>query len=149
MHSSEWPNRTLKSRDKGCRFPGCTHKRFVDAHHIEHWAAGGETKLGNLVQLCRTHHRMVHEGGVGLTIDKKGTLIFTRADGAVLEAGPQLPAAHPDALQRTHEQLGLRIDHKTGVPHVTDMVMDYDMGVMGLLRRDGRLYPSFEPKWDR
>ena len=28
----------LKLRDGGCRFPGCTRYRFVDAHHIRHWA---------------------------------------------------------------------------------------------------------------
>ena len=26
--------RALRSRDRGCVFPGCTNKRFVDAHHI-------------------------------------------------------------------------------------------------------------------
>ncbi|MHB8476836.1 MAG: HNH endonuclease signature motif containing protein [Steroidobacteraceae bacterium] len=49
--------RALNSRDGGCSFPGCTHQRYVDAHHIEHWAEGGETKLANLVTLCRLHHR--------------------------------------------------------------------------------------------
>ncbi len=58
--------RALKSRDQGCVFPGCTHKRYVDGHHIEHWADGGETKLSNLVSLCRFHHRAVHEGGRAL-----------------------------------------------------------------------------------
>ena len=33
--------RALVVRDGGCRFPGCTHTRFVDGHHIEHWADGG------------------------------------------------------------------------------------------------------------
>jgi hypothetical protein len=56
--------RALNSRDGGCRFPGCTHQRYVDAHHIEHWAEGGETKLSNLVTLCRLHHRLVHEGEI-------------------------------------------------------------------------------------
>ena len=37
--------RALWSRDKGCVFPGCSHKRFVDAHHIRHWSAGGETQF--------------------------------------------------------------------------------------------------------
>jgi hypothetical protein len=41
--------RALRSRDGGCRFPGCTHERFVDAHHIEHWADGGETSIDNPV----------------------------------------------------------------------------------------------------
>ena len=37
--------RALWSRDKGCVFPGCSHQRFVDAHHIRHWSAGGETQF--------------------------------------------------------------------------------------------------------
>ncbi len=37
--------RALKRRDGGCRFPGCTCTRFVDAHHIRHWADGGETSM--------------------------------------------------------------------------------------------------------
>ncbi|MGH9603424.1 MAG: DUF222 domain-containing protein, partial [Terriglobales bacterium] len=56
--------RALNSRDRGCRFPGCTHKKYTDAHHIKHWAKGGETKMSNLVTLCRFHHRKVHEGEV-------------------------------------------------------------------------------------
>ena len=28
--------RALKLRDRGCRFPGCTHTRFVDGHHVKH-----------------------------------------------------------------------------------------------------------------
>lgn len=56
--------RALNSRDRGCRFPGCTFTRYVDGHHVKHWAHGGETKLSNLVTLCRFHHRLVHEGQV-------------------------------------------------------------------------------------
>ena len=55
--------RALKRRDKGCCFPGCEQIHYVDAHHIRHWAHGGETKLDNLVSLCRYHHRQLHEGG--------------------------------------------------------------------------------------
>jgi hypothetical protein len=40
--------RLLNARGKGCRLPGCTYTRFVDAHHIHHWADGGETKPSNL-----------------------------------------------------------------------------------------------------
>lgn len=58
--------RALRARDRGCRFPGCEKHRFVDAHHIEHWARGGETALENLVLLCRRHHQLVHEGGYGV-----------------------------------------------------------------------------------
>ena len=54
--------RALEAGDRGCRFPGCG-LRFTDAHHVRHWADGGETKLENLVLLCRFHHRLVHEEG--------------------------------------------------------------------------------------
>jgi hypothetical protein len=55
--------RALNSRDQGCVFPGCTHRKYVDGRHVHHWAEGGETKLGNLVSLCRFHDGQVHEGG--------------------------------------------------------------------------------------
>jgi len=54
--------RALEVRDRGCRFPGCG-LRFTDAHHIKHWADGGDTKLGNLLLLCSHHHRLLHEEG--------------------------------------------------------------------------------------
>jgi hypothetical protein len=61
--------RALDHRDGGCRFPGCGN-RFCDAHHIKHWADGGETRLENLVLLCRRHHRAVHEEGFGVEISR-------------------------------------------------------------------------------
>jgi hypothetical protein len=50
--------RALRARDDGCRFPGCTNRFYIDGHHIEHWANGGETSLANRVQLCRYHHHL-------------------------------------------------------------------------------------------
>ena len=55
--------KALDARDHHCRFPGCdTPAIWADAHHIEHWADGGPTKLFNLILLCRRHHRFLHEG---------------------------------------------------------------------------------------
>ena len=53
----------LVVRDRTCAFPGCdTPTSRCDAHHIEHWADGGPTSLGNLVLLCRYHHqRVIHD----------------------------------------------------------------------------------------
>jgi hypothetical protein len=51
--------RALEVRDRGCRFPGCG-LRFTDAHHVVHWANGGDTSLQNLLLLCARHHRAVH-----------------------------------------------------------------------------------------
>jgi hypothetical protein len=68
--------RALKARDGGCRFPGCTNHKFVDGHHIIHWADGGETSLENLVLLCRHHHHLVHEGGFDCKRSKDGEIFF-------------------------------------------------------------------------
>lgn len=38
----------LEARDRGCRFPSCG-LRFTDAHHVRHWADGGETSLPKLL----------------------------------------------------------------------------------------------------
>ena len=73
--------RALRARDKGCSFPGCHHKRFVDAHHIQHWSAGGETSLDNLMLLCSRHHRLVHEGGFCIERDFQDRWFFKRPDG--------------------------------------------------------------------
>lgn len=73
--------RALKARDKSCRFPGCANSRYMDAHHIKHWADGGETKPSNLLSLCRFHHRAVHEGGIRIERLDDGALRFVYADG--------------------------------------------------------------------
>jgi hypothetical protein len=56
--------RALRTRDKGCRFPGCDRPvDWTNPHHIVHWARGGPGNLPNLILLCFYHHRLVHEGG--------------------------------------------------------------------------------------
>jgi hypothetical protein len=56
--------RALRTRDKGCRWPGCDRQvNWSTPHHIDFWARGGPNKLPNLVLLCYFHHRLVHEGG--------------------------------------------------------------------------------------
>jgi uncharacterized protein DUF222/HNH endonuclease len=55
--------RQLRSRDGGCVIDGCSNTRWLQAHHKHHWAHGGRTDEQNLVTICGSHHRMVHEGG--------------------------------------------------------------------------------------
>jgi hypothetical protein len=76
--------RALWSRDRGCSFPGCHHTRYVDAHHIHHWAAGGDTSLDNLTLLCTHHHKLLHEGGFEIGRDGGGAIYFRRPDGRVI-----------------------------------------------------------------
>jgi hypothetical protein len=85
--------RALDSRDGGCRFPGCENRRWVDAHHIHHWAKGGETSLDNLVVLCRHHHRLVHEGGFSVRRPPTGELEIRRPDGRLIAPSPPLSSS--------------------------------------------------------
>jgi hypothetical protein len=86
--------RALHIRDGGCRFPGCTNRAFVEAHHIEHWAHGGETSLENTVLLCGRHHRMVHEEGFRIDRYSDGTLMFIEPRGDAIEDAP--PSLRPE-----------------------------------------------------
>jgi hypothetical protein len=90
--------RAVRRRDRGCRFPGCENHRFVDAHHIEHWARGGETSLENLVLLCRTHHRLVHEGGYSVERLADGELRFRYPWGGPIPNSPRAPAGDLEQL---------------------------------------------------
>ena len=122
--------RALRSRDAGCRFPGCTHERYVDAHHIEHWADGGETKLSNLVTLCRLHHRLVHEGQIRIETPPEGGWRFVRPDGRHYEVIRRTaPAYTGEELAHTHAELGIHIDRDTAATRWRGERMDYELGV--------------------
>jgi hypothetical protein len=81
--------RAVRARDNNrCVFPGCNNRRFLDCHHIEHRAHGGETCVGNLMSLCTKHHTLVHEGGFRIRKDFLDKWAFIRPDGiAIPDAG--------------------------------------------------------------
>ena len=89
--------RALKARDDGCRFPGCTHKHFIDGHHIKHWADGGETSMENLVQLCRFHHRLVHERGFTCERTDDGRIVFSNPLGTEIARSCYMPSIPIDS----------------------------------------------------
>ena len=122
--------RALRRRDRGCRFPGCENHRFVDAHHIEHWARGGETSMDNLVLLCRRHHRLLHEGGYLVERLPAGKLRFRYPWGEPLPDAPRPPPGSLDCL----------FERNGGPPVGTDSYrsgagdrMDLDLTVKALL----------------
>ena len=129
--------RALDRRDGGCRFPGCTTRHHVDAHHIRHWADGGETRLDNLLLLCRHHHRLVHEGGYDLELDISGEPVFTSPQGGVIPSGPETRfSGNVFALTTANRRDGDDIGPRTLVPRWQGEKMDDGMAVEGLLRRE-------------
>jgi hypothetical protein len=133
--------RALASRDKGCVFPGCTHTRYVDGHHIRHWADGGETRLSNLVTLCRFHHRAVHEGGLQVERCDDGAWRFTNPRGESLlgcSPGHTAPLAHWTQVVQANEQRGLQISARTAATGWRGERMDYGIAIDALLYRTAR-----------
>ena len=123
--------RALQLRDSHCRFPGCTSRHFLDAHHIQHWADGGETKVDNLVHLCKHHHRLLHEGGYQMVHESNGALSFMTPSGNRICEYPQ-PLTSDLNLKDIHQQAGLDIGPKTAVPNWHGEVMDLDLAVSGM-----------------
>ena len=60
---------------------------------MRHWANGGETTLANLVLLCPTHHRLVHEGEFGVRRLNDGAFRFTLNGAGVGPSKPSEPSA--------------------------------------------------------
>ncbi len=74
--------RALEARDRTCRYPGRNHARWLDAHHIVHWADGGETNLENLVLLCSHPHKLLHDGEIQILRRRDEGHFFAHADGS-------------------------------------------------------------------
>jgi hypothetical protein len=127
--------RALRAREDGCRFPGCTHRRFLHAHHIKHWARGGETKLENLVNLCSHHHRLVHEGGFAVERTGPRSIRFCRPDGRPIPAAGACTRASGPTLRQQNRERGAPIDAFTCMPRSAGDPLDYGIAVEGLLAR--------------
>lgn len=128
--------RALEARDEGrCRFPGCENRRWVDAHHIRHWARGGETKLDNLVLLCGHHHRLVHEGGFGVTRRADGELRFHRPDGREVPTVPSPTRGDLGELRAWNRAARAGPQPNSLLPLGRGEPFDEELAVAGLLAR--------------
>jgi len=154
-------SRALAIRDGGCQFPGCCEHNYVEGHHIKHWADGGDTKLDNLVTLCRYHHRELHKGSFFLSLkpevvkstdskairfaerlcfsklDRYFDAPFNRSENFVIAANSaKFTCACCDSteLGKTIPSLIYNaIDEKTAVTKWTGESMDLGMAIDGLL----------------
>jgi hypothetical protein len=133
--------RALSLRDQTCRFPGCCESRYVDAHHIQHWADGGETSLDNLVTLCRYHHRQLHQDSYSISVDNTAAgreLAFSTPSGKKIEVSyfPQFPDVSAETFV---DELAAAVDARTCIPDWQGEDCDYQMAVEALLQRDDRM----------
>jgi hypothetical protein len=129
--------RALTHRDQSCRFPGCGRK-YCEAHHLEHWANGGETSLENLALLCRYHHRAVHEEGYRIERSSDGDLHFFHPSGWEIPFVPPAVALTRDPLEALSTRLveeGVSIDAKTGFPTWEGGPLDLSAAIDGLRQR--------------
>lgn len=137
--------RALLRRDGHCRFPGCTNRVYLEGHHIEHWADGGETSLENGCLLCSRHHVFVHEHGYRVELVEGEVRVFDPRGKRVLREGPRIAPSSVDAwvrIQAENEALG--IGPKTGQCRWNGLPVQYDLVVSGLARLDGL---KDEPSW--
>ena len=125
--------RALTARDEGCRFPGCG-LQHCEAHHLKHWANGGETSLDNLVLLCRRHHRAVHEEGYRIERGEDGELRFFRPQGWEIPEVPPPPPLFEDPLAELTALLeteAITIDPKAGLPLWQGEHLDLGLAIEG------------------
>ncbi|MGH2826221.1 MAG: HNH endonuclease signature motif containing protein, partial [Actinomycetota bacterium] len=86
----------LRVRDRGCTFPGCGARWFLQAHHIKHWTPErGPTDLDNMVLTCGFHHRLVHEHRWDVRLEPNGAATWLRPDGTPFQPGVPVPEELP------------------------------------------------------
>ena len=132
----------LNVRDGGCRFPNCHQQAWTDAHHVHHWADGGETSLDNLITLCRHHHRLLHKGDFTLKQEGNAVTFYNQQMNPITRAlYPQCDTANPERVIGRVTLDGVNIDRvaidsKIAVARWCGEKVDYGLVMDGLLSRD-------------
>ncbi len=130
-----WLRRALFVRDGGgCRFPGCEHRGWIDAHHVEHWIDGGETTLANLVSLCSAHHRLVHEGGFSVEL-RDGVAVFHDHERRRVPEVPDAPSLRVSWLDDWRASAETRFTDETLLSRWNGRSPDYRACVVAGLSR--------------
>jgi hypothetical protein len=109
--------RLIRVRDQDrCRFPGCVEARYTEIHHLVHREDGGEHTAANCATLCWFHHRLVHEGGWTLRLDRlTGEYLATNPDGYTISGAPSEQEGDDASLRLANEHDGHTIDAATAI----------------------------------
>ncbi len=80
------PTRRLRdaiyTRDHGhCQYPTCDHTHWLHIHHLTPWEQGGATNIDNLLLVCGSHHRTIHDHNLTLTRAPDGTITVQDTHG--------------------------------------------------------------------
>jgi hypothetical protein len=72
-------HRALRLRDKCCQAEDCdAPAAWTEAHHLKPWSEGGLTNLANMVLLCASDHRRIHDADYGYERLPDGRIRFSR-----------------------------------------------------------------------
>ena len=119
----------LVARDGGCIGCGAHHK-ICEAHHLDHWAHGGETTLDNTCLLCRRcHHVRVHLHGEEITRHPNGRLTL---------APPATRDGEEPPSQMQSEKTGIpsrRTQTHNTVARCQAAALEQDEGPLGIQQR--------------
>ncbi|MER6942065.1 DUF222 domain-containing protein [Nocardioides sp. NPDC127514] len=72
-------HRALRLRDQCCQAEDCdAPAAWTEAHHLKPWSEGGRTSLANMVLLCASDHRRIHDPDYAYERLPDGRIRFTR-----------------------------------------------------------------------
>ncbi|GLJ68243.1 hypothetical protein J2S40_003057 [Nocardioides luteus] len=75
-------HRALRLRDKCCQAEDCdTPAAWTEAHHLKPWSQGGKTNLVDMVLLCPSDHRRIHDPHYDHERLPNGQIRFSRRAG--------------------------------------------------------------------
>ncbi len=104
-----------------------------------------------MLQLCRSHHRLIHEGGWRVQANPDGHFAFYRPDGTPLDNPTIAVTAGDDHIRHANTARGIHPTPDTPVCDWDGERPDYGYIIQGLLytRHTPPMPPTTEPTFPR
>ncbi|PRY54670.1 hypothetical protein BCF74_1241, partial [Knoellia remsis] len=122
--------RLVRLRDGTCRFPGCSASaRQTDLDHVIPWPQG-PTHPGNLIALCRHHHRIKQRHDWRVRLDPDGTVTWTDPTGREFTTHPvdhlRLATVHPSTPETANTSDTTTSEKPSTLETLLDDLLDTD-----------------------